>query len=393
MNENVKVIEKYLSPDKISNIAGWTDEEKKELLIALGGENLLKKEKTMKRDAKTIGMLCQQKLTTILSAQKNNTQKNSKYFDAKEFNELSKKYNEDLSCQKEIYSRFIEEWFKKWDIVNPNHVLPHTQAQDFLYKSWSLLEKIKFSRGMSDIYNYKMKDHALIWKEKDRDYLRLNPEKIDPKILDFLKNHKQQKKYNEFEKLELKKRCLENQEICKSILSSAKPLLLQEDWTQEGYIPTERIVSLYNGEKKRYMTSEHSPIKYAESHLNKYRWDNVRFEIFETREALEKYLREQIKEDWSMNRQYLRFQDALVNFKKDDEDELRAVLQWFQKHSSFTDQEIIKTIQEILAGEKRGLKQKIEALRGKIKKGMEENRKKKDIMDKHFIALRSNNIF
>jgi hypothetical protein len=194
--------------------------------------------------------------------------------------------------------------------------------------------------------------------------------------------------------MKLKIRCLENQEICKNILSSAKPLLIPEEWTQEWYIPTERIVALYNWEEKLwYLVSEHSPIKYAESHLNKYRWDIVRFEIFETREKLEKYLREQIKEDWSMNRQHLRFQDALFNFKKDDEDELRAVLEWFKKYNSYTDQEIIKTIQEILDWEKRGLKQKIEALREKIKKWMQENRRKKDIMDNHFIALRSNNIF
>jgi hypothetical protein len=59
--------------------------------------------------------------------------------------------------------------------------------------------------------------------------LKLDPENIKTEILDFFKNKTQKKHYNELEKMKLKIRCLENQEICKNILSSAKPLLIPEE--------------------------------------------------------------------------------------------------------------------------------------------------------------------
>lgn len=381
-----KILERYSSKEFLNSMFKITEAQKDELLSALWAEIFSKKRDIMTRDKKIIKHLCETKLQT-LELLENQAKELKEQPDTSEYKQLT-------STHKNAYNISLEQWVKKADIILSPHVFDHVISDLSKYKSWLLWEKIKHARGLKPYFQSRNWGNE---QEMTKKYLALDPEKVDLTIVDFLKTGKvSPKKYSPAEEIVIKQWLLENHDLCRDILLSYDPLILPKDL---GYSEssTDRIVVLKKWDTKLwYLVSENVPVRSSERHLRKYRWNEFSFNVFENKESLLIYLKNQLDFIWQ---QTIRFNKAIDYFTIMDsewtnKDNIEPAYISFSTHGTYTDQIITEKLEELLSSPwKRGHKQIIESIITQARKWIDESKLKEQIMWEHYNALYTNNVF
>lgn len=380
------ILEKYTNDIESNKIDKFSEIEKKEILFAIGWTDLLAKKDVINRDTKTIKYLCQTKLQSLFLLEKQ--------FQNPVENINNTEYKTDYAIHKYNYTNNLAFGEQSWNISVSKHVLNHVISDVSRYKSWSLEEKMKHSRWLKPSFSVKNWEQQNIMNKK---YISLDPEKVNLPIIDFLKTGGlEKKKYTPAEKLVLKQRFLANHNSCKEILFWYEALVLpKDDWYSQE--TTERIVKLKNKDKPIwYLVSENRPLRYTENHLRKYRWNDVSFEVFLTKETLLAYLKNEL---FFISKQRERFYEAITYLKTFDsklegKEKMEYAYLWFSTHGTFTDQVITEKLEQIISSkDKRGEAQTIESIIVQALKWIKESEIKEKIIREHYNAVIYNNLF
>jgi hypothetical protein len=379
------ILEQYSQDSNLDLIDNLSEEKKSELLFVLWWKEMLKKKDKLNLSAEIIKHLCQTKLQTILFLEKENSNPIEK-IDTTD-------YKNQYYLHKDSHINTLSIWQQSWEVLSSKHVFEHTISDLAKYKSWSLIEKIKYERWLFPNFSAKYRQQK---NYIDKKYLSLDPEKVDLSVVDFLKTGEiNKKKYNPNEELLLKKRLLDNHNYCKEILFWYEPLVLPKDqwYSQE---TTERIVKLKKEDKTLwYLVSENIPIRYTQDYLRKYRWNKISFEIFSDKESLIRYLGNQL---FFIKKQRERFQETILYFtsldtKAENKEDIKHAYIWFSTHGTFTDQFITQKLEQLISGENRGRKQIIDSIINQVREGIKESELKEAVMLEHYNTVLSNNFF
>lgn len=385
LEEKKQLLEKYSNDEGLHKIDHLSENEKSELLFVLWGEKMLTKANTFFRDKKIIKHLCQTKLQTLLLLEKQ-TQEPGEKID-------TTNYKNHYAIYRDKYINMLSWWVLSWDVLVSKHVFDHVISDLSKYKSWSLAEKMKSARWLTPHFFSKKWQQAKFINKK---YFSLDPEKVDLSIIDFLQTGKiQKKKYTPAEELALKQRLLCNHNDCKDILFWYEALVIPKN---QGYGEgiSERIVKLKKTDNAMwYLVSENIPVRYTEDHLKKYRGNEFSFEIFDTKESLVAYLKNEL---FFIKKQRERFQEAITYFtvldsKAENKENLEYAYLWFSTHGTFTDQFITEKLEQLLSDEKRGHQQIIQSIIEQARKWIKESEIKEEIMWEHYNAVVYNDLF
>lgn len=380
-----RILKKHSEDNDLNLDLNLTETQKRNLLLALGWEEMIKKLDSFNRNAKSIKYLCQAKLQTLFLLEKQAKNSVEKIDNSD--------YKKHYSIHKDSYINMLSFGEQVWDVLISKHVFDHVNSNISKYKSWLLAEKMKHARWLSPSFSAKNRQKQSYINKK---YLSLDPEKIESSIVNFLKTGElQKKKYTPAEELALKQRFLDNHNNCKEILFWYEALVIpKNEWYSEEI--TERIVKLKKEDKSVwYFVSENIPIRFTEDHLRKYRGNEFSFEIFDKKESLIAYLKNQL---FFISKQRERFQEAITYFavydnKAENKQNIENAYLWFSTHGTFTDQFITEKLEQLLSGEKRGRNEIIKSIIEQAKKWIKESQIKEKIMWEHYNAVVYNDLF
>ncbi len=302
-------------------------------------------------------------------------------------------YKMQYAMHHDRYLNSIAFAFETWALFVSPHVFDHVSSNLAKYKSGILSEKIKHSRGLNPNFSVKNRKQQ---KELNKKYLWLDPEKIPLHIIDFFKNWEfRKKKYNPEETLLLKSWLIDNHNEVKDMLFNYDSLIIPtEEWYSD--LESERVVKLKKDwDFFGYLLSKNIPIRYSEKHLRKYRWNDFAFEVFDKKDALMAYLRNELS--------YIKFQKdrfnelikyfTVMDLSWENLENIERAYIWFGFWKTYSDQYIKEKLEQLLSWEKRWRKQIIEALVSQVQKALKESEEKFSILNEYYSAISKNNLF